>query len=83
MGSDWANEQTTGFTCTLKTGRTHQLRVHCSHEERAPCTYHVGIKRMATKLTVFTYHAEELALHHNRKKWMEFSSMQSSKGYHQ
>jgi tRNA pseudouridine32 synthase/23S rRNA pseudouridine746 synthase len=66
------NEQTTKVYLHPKTGRTHQLRVHCSHQEGLNMPI-VGDGLYGNKADRLHLHAERLALHHPvTKEWMEF-----------
>ncbi|OED62212.1 RNA pseudouridine synthase [Vibrio tasmaniensis ZS-17] len=66
------NQDTTKVYLHPKTGRTHQLRVHCSHEEGLNMPI-VGDGLYGNKADRLHLHAERLALHHPvTKEWMEF-----------
>lgn len=66
----------THIRCVLETGRTHQIRVHCSHIGH-PVAGDVlyGPKKVITSLGGQCLHAKHIGFEHPRtKEWLEFES---------
>ncbi|MBR1532188.1 MAG: RluA family pseudouridine synthase, partial [Eubacterium sp.] len=66
----------THVRCTLETGRTHQIRVHCAHIGHPVAGDEVyGPKRVITSLHGQCLHAKHIGFVHPRtNEWLEFES---------
>ena len=66
----------THIRCTLETGRTHQIRVHCAHIGRPVAGDPVyGPKKVITELNGQCLHAKHIGFEHPRThEWLEFES---------
>ncbi|MBQ9516964.1 MAG: RluA family pseudouridine synthase [Eubacterium sp.] len=66
----------THIRCTLETGRTHQIRVHCAHIGHPVAGDAVyGGKKVITELGGQCLHAKHIGFEHPRThEWLEFES---------